>query len=230
MTELRSLPDPERAKPCVLVIDDDDAVAMAIAARLGHDFHVVGQTDPAQAVEAALRENEARLRMALEAAKAGTWEWDLATHQNIWSDEVFRLRGLGHPLQQAFERYYIAISVLVKNGSGTLGSAELETLCQQAAQRLSLLYAPAAPEFFDKNLFRGFIQQLRGMRMVWTDEAGKLVFDDRLKGWAKDARVVLGRELRHTIEKVSPDTTRVSGEMAALPPDPSPGAGPPREQ
>ncbi|MBP8214529.1 MAG: PAS domain S-box protein [Propionivibrio sp.] len=44
--------------------------------------------------EAALRENEARLRMALEAAKAGTWEWDLATHQNIWSDEVFRLYGL----------------------------------------------------------------------------------------------------------------------------------------
>ena len=132
------------------------------------------------------------------------------------SDEVFRLRGLGHPLQQAFERYYIAISVLVKNGSGTLGSAELETLCQQAAQRLSLLYAPAAPEFFDKGLFRGFIQKLRELRLVWPDEAGKLVFDDRLKGWAKDARVVLGRELRHTIEKISPDTTRVSGEIPAL--------------
>src|SRR5690606_187094 len=35
------------------------------------------------------------------------------------SDEVFRLRALGHPLQQAFERYYIAISVLAKNGPGT---------------------------------------------------------------------------------------------------------------
>src|SRR5690606_21153206 len=35
------------------------------------------------------------------------------------SDEVFRLRALGHTLQQAFERYYIAIAVLVKNGSGT---------------------------------------------------------------------------------------------------------------
>ena len=148
------------------------------------------------------------------------------------SDEVFRLRGLGHPLQQAFERYYIAISVLVKNGSGTLGSAELETLCQQAAQRLSLLYAPAAPEFFDKNLFRGFIQKLREMRMVWTDEAGKLVFDERLKGWAKDARVVLGRELRHTIEKVSPDTTRTTAEQPALPPAESPAepsAEPPKD-
>ena len=80
------------------------------------------------------------------------------------SDEVFRLRAIGHSLQQAFERYYIAISVLVKNGPGTLGAGELESLCQLAAQRLSLLYAPAAPEFFDKTLFRGFIQKLRELR------------------------------------------------------------------
>src|SRR5690606_52474 len=52
------------------------------------------------------------------------------------SDEVFRLRALGHPLQQAFERYYIAISVLAKNGPGALGAGELESLCQLAAQRL----------------------------------------------------------------------------------------------
>ncbi|MEO5628731.1 MAG: glycerol-3-phosphate 1-O-acyltransferase PlsB [Thermomonas sp.] len=132
------------------------------------------------------------------------------------TDEVFRLRALGHALQQAFERYYIAISVLVKNGSGALGAGELETLCQQAAQRLSLLYAPAAPEFFDKGLFRGFIQKLRDLRLVWPDENSKLAFDDRLSTWAKDARVLLGRELRHTIEKISPDTSRVTGEFPVI--------------
>nr|MBO2467448.1 glycerol-3-phosphate 1-O-acyltransferase [Xanthomonadaceae bacterium] len=121
------------------------------------------------------------------------------------SDEVFRLRAIGHTLQQAFERYYIAISVLVKNGPGTLGAAELESLCQLAAQRLSLLYAPAAPEFFDKSLFRGFIQKLREMKLVWPDQNNKLVFDDRLDVWAKDAKLILGRELRHTIERVSPE-------------------------
>lgn len=47
---LRQLPDPEKAKPCVLVIDDDEAVAWAIAGRLGRDFRVVGTNDPAQAV------------------------------------------------------------------------------------------------------------------------------------------------------------------------------------
>jgi len=130
------------------------------------------------------------------------------------TDEVFRLRAIGHSLQQAFERYYIAISVLVKNGPGKLGAAELESLCQQAAQRLSLLYAPAAPEFFDRTLFRSFIQKMRELRLVWPDENSKLVFDERLDAWAKDAKVILGRELRHTIEKVSPE--------AAVPEPPPP--------
>ncbi|RMH87932.1 glycerol-3-phosphate 1-O-acyltransferase PlsB [Lysobacter pythonis] len=127
------------------------------------------------------------------------------------SDEVFRLRGLGHPLQQAFERYYIAISVLAKNGPGTLTAAELESLCQLAAQRLSLLYAQTAPEFFDKSLFRVFIQKLREMRLVWADGNARLVYDERLNQWARDAKVILGRELRHSIEKVSPEAAKGEG-------------------
>ena len=130
------------------------------------------------------------------------------------SDEVFRLRAIGHSLQQAFERYYITISVLVKNGPGTLGAAELESLCQLAAQRLSLLYAETAPEFFDKSLFRGFIQKLREMKMVWPDQNSKLLFDERLATWANDAKLILGRELRHTIERVSPEAARPEAQEA----------------
>jgi putative two-component system response regulator len=50
---MRTLPDPERAKPCILVIDDDESIAPAMAARLGSDFRVVGVNDPAAAVERA---------------------------------------------------------------------------------------------------------------------------------------------------------------------------------
>ena len=121
------------------------------------------------------------------------------------TDEVFRLRAIAHSLQQAFERYFIAITTLVKNGPRTLSAAELETLCHLAAQRLSLLYAPAAPEFFDKSLFRGFIGKLRELKMVWLCPDGKLDFDERLNTWEKDAKLVLSRELRHTITKISPD-------------------------
>lgn len=120
------------------------------------------------------------------------------------TDEVFRLRAIGHSLQQAFERYYIAISILAKNGPGTLTAGQLETMCHLAAQRLSLLYADTAPEFFDKSLFRGFIARLREMGLISNDTEGKLVFDDKLQAWAEDAKFILGRDLRHTIERISP--------------------------
>ncbi|MGH8077519.1 MAG: glycerol-3-phosphate 1-O-acyltransferase PlsB, partial [Lysobacter sp.] len=158
--------------------------------------------------------------------REGLLEWESAEEDGILArnagqtDEVFRLRAIGHSLQQAFERYYIAISVLVKNGPGTLSAGELESLCQLAAQRLSLLYAPAAPEFFDKTLFRGFILKLRELRLVWADANGKLTFDERLDAWAKDAKVILGRELRHTIEKISPEAAKreTAESVAEAPP------------
>jgi CheY-like chemotaxis protein len=53
---MRTLPDPEKAKPCVLVIDDDESVAWAIAARLGQDFRVAGLNEPALAVQCAVAE------------------------------------------------------------------------------------------------------------------------------------------------------------------------------
>lgn len=65
------------------------------------------------------------------------------------------------------------------------------------------------------------------MKLVWPDQDSKLVFDDRLKAWAKDARVVLGRELRHTIERVSPNSGRTTGEIPALP---EPPAAPPADR
>jgi glycerol-3-phosphate O-acyltransferase len=132
------------------------------------------------------------------------------------TDEVFRLRAIAHSLQQAFERYFIAVTTLVKNGPRTLSAGELETLCHLAAQRLSLLYAPAAPEFFDKSLFRGFIGKLRDLKMVWPCPNGKLDFDERLNTWEKDAKLVLSRELRHTITKISPEAV---SKVAAVAPE-----------
>ena len=53
---MRDLPDPQRAKPCVMVVDDDMMVILGIQARLGEDFRVVGVTEPTQAVDVAMRE------------------------------------------------------------------------------------------------------------------------------------------------------------------------------
>jgi two-component system, cell cycle sensor histidine kinase and response regulator CckA len=42
----------------------------------------------------ALRASEERLRLALQAAKAGAWEWDLRTGENRWSEELWSLYGM----------------------------------------------------------------------------------------------------------------------------------------
>jgi glycerol-3-phosphate O-acyltransferase len=133
------------------------------------------------------------------------------------TDEAFQLRVVAQSLVQAFERYYIAIAVLVRNGPGTLTSGALETLCHLTAQRLALLYERNAPEYFDKNLFRGFIATLKEHKFVWLDDAGKLDFGERLIRIGKDARLILSRELRHSILKLTaePRTPRADDAGAA---------------
>ncbi len=165
-----------------------------------------------------------RLLATIEVLVAkGLFTFDLETGQLQrgpgQTDEVFQLRIIAHSLLQAFERYYIAIAVLVKNGPGMVSAGELENLCHLTAQRLSLLYSQAAPEFFDRSLFRGFISKLRELAFVRTDEAGKLTYDERLEGWAKDSKIILSRELRHSILKITPEMARAATPAATPVPD-----------
>ena len=44
--------------------------------------------------EDALRESEQRLKLALAAGQAGTWEWKILTNELIWSDEYYVVFGL----------------------------------------------------------------------------------------------------------------------------------------
>ena len=49
---------------------------------------------------------------------------------------------------------------------------------------------------------------LREQRLIRTDENGKLVYDAALETWAKDAKLVLSREVIHSILKVTPEMAR----------------------
>ena len=130
-------------------------------------------------------------------------------------DGAFQLKVIARSLIQAFERYYITIAALAKNGPHTMTGAELEKACTLTAQRLSLLNELTAPEFFDKALFRGFIQKLRERRIVWTDEDGKLDYDSALETMVRDARVILSREVRHSILKITPGGDKESEPAAS---------------
>ncbi|MBT8077880.1 MAG: glycerol-3-phosphate 1-O-acyltransferase PlsB [Gammaproteobacteria bacterium] len=115
------------------------------------------------------------------------------------SERAFQLLLLGRSMVPMLQRFYLVISLLVKNGSGTLSRAKLESLCQKSAQRLAMVYELHSPDFFDKALFQDFIKTLRDLNVLRRNEAGFLEFDDNITRIGEDARLVLGEEIRHSI-------------------------------
>lgn len=120
------------------------------------------------------------------------------------SREDLQLRIMGHALLQTFERYYITVAVLAKNGSGTLSRAELERLCILTAQRITLLNEFAAPEFYDRNQIRQFINLLLETGVLRTDENEKLTFNSVIHQIDEDSKYVLSEEIRYNILRVAP--------------------------
>jgi len=104
---------------------------------------------------------------------------------------------------QTIERYYLAISLLIRAGSGTMSQKSLEEDCQQAAQRINMLYGFNSPEFFDRALFENFIDLLRERGVVRVGTSGNLEFDEVLVRVAADAQLVLSEQIRHSILQVS---------------------------
>jgi PAS domain S-box-containing protein len=49
-----------------------------------------------EAALAALRENDDRLRLALEAGRMGTWDWNISTGELEWSENLLAMHGLNH--------------------------------------------------------------------------------------------------------------------------------------
>ncbi len=119
------------------------------------------------------------------------------------SAEFFRLRVLAKFIIPTLERYYITSAVLQRHGNGALDAKELEELSTLMAERMAILFGLNAPEFFDKSLFRNFIDTLRKHNIIREDEAGKIHFDDQLEDVSEDARLVLSAQLRQSIMQVT---------------------------
>ncbi|MDX2428487.1 MAG: glycerol-3-phosphate 1-O-acyltransferase PlsB [Xanthomonadales bacterium] len=121
-------------------------------------------------------------------------------------EAVLQLNVLAHSLLQTIHRYLITISILARYGSGVLSRGELETLCIQTAQRISMLHEFNAPEFYDKALFKQFIAELRNTGYLSPNQDNKLVFDERLEQMSQDAKFILGEGIRLEIDRQTPFT------------------------
>jgi len=119
------------------------------------------------------------------------------------SPAAMQLSMLSQATIQTIERYYLAISLLLKAGSGVMTQKLLEQQCQLAAQRMNMLYGFNSPEFFDRSLFENFIDLLRERSVLKAGEGGNLEFDEVLVRVAADAQLVLSEQIRHSILQVT---------------------------
>ncbi|NNC77750.1 MAG: glycerol-3-phosphate 1-O-acyltransferase PlsB [Woeseiaceae bacterium] len=120
------------------------------------------------------------------------------------SEKAYQLLMLGQSMVPMLQRFYLVIALLIRNGSGMLSRARLETLCQQSAERLSIIYGLHSPDFFNKTLFHDFIHKLMDQEVLRRNTDGKLEFDEDIIGIGADARLVLGEEIRHSILSLTP--------------------------
>jgi glycerol-3-phosphate O-acyltransferase len=125
--------------------------------------------------------------------------WQRAPSTTI---EAVQLSHLAQATIQTIERYYLAIALLLKAGSGVINQRRLVERCQSMAQRMTMLYGVNSPEFFDPMLFENFIDLMRERGVVRTGAGGVLEFDDVLVRVARDAEIVLSEQIRHSILQV----------------------------
>jgi len=119
------------------------------------------------------------------------------------SPRAMQLSLLAQATIQTIERYYLAIALLLKEGSGRITQSALERSCQLMAQRMTILYGFNSPEFFDRTLFENFIDLLRRRGVVRVSREGTLEFDEVLMRVAADAQLVLNEQIRHSILQVT---------------------------
>ena len=117
--------------------------------------------------------------------------------------EAIRLSLLAEATIQTIERYYLVVALLLQAGSGQIGQEALEERCHLMAQRMSVLYGLDSPEFFDKSLFRNFIDLLQRRNAVQKSTAGNLKYGEPLLGVATDAQLVLSEQIRRSILQVT---------------------------
>ena len=123
----------------------------------------------------------------------------LLVRPHAGSAKAYQLLMLGQSMVPMLQRFYLVIAILVHHGSGELTRARLEVLCQQSAERMSMIYGLHSPDFFNKSLFHDFIKMLQILNVLRRNSGGRLEFDEDITSIGADARLVLGEEIRHSI-------------------------------
>ncbi len=116
------------------------------------------------------------------------------------SDHRFmQLIRLAHIVQPILERYYMTFIVLWQSSSAPLNESDLEHRCHLLAQKISMIYGINSPDFYDRLLFRDFIETMLENDYLVKNSKGQLEFASEFDYVSLDLRNLLSTEVRSSI-------------------------------
>ena len=127
------------------------------------------------------------------------------------SREFLALKLLSRPIGQTVERFAISIALLAKHTSGqSFDRKDYESTCQQMAQRVSILSGLNEPEFFEKSLFKHYIDIVKDLGLAHEDSAGQLIVKPEVDAMAEIAITLLSPDVRQSVARSSPSHISVT--------------------
>ena len=108
---------------------------------------------------------------------------------------------LGRVMGETLERYCMTTLLLAdeRRMQTSVLRERFEEDCRRLAERMAVLTGRDSPEFFDKTLFRGYLDTLIDLGLVVEGEDRKLLVDARIERIAERSLELLSDETRQTL-------------------------------
>lgn len=119
----------------------------------------------------------------------------------VSTPEFSTLAMLGRVMGETLERYCMTTLLLAdeRRAQQSVLRERFEEDCRRLAERMAVLTGRDSPEFFDKALFRGYLDTLIDLGLVVEGEDRRLLVDARIERIAERSLELLSDETRQTL-------------------------------
>jgi glycerol-3-phosphate O-acyltransferase len=119
----------------------------------------------------------------------------------VSTPEFSTLAMLGRVMGETLERYCMTTLLLAdeRRTQQSVARDKFEEDCRRLAERMGVLTGRDSPEFFDKALFRGYLDTLIDLGLVTEGDDRKLLVDARIERIAERSLELLSDETRQTL-------------------------------
>lgn len=128
-------------------------------------------------------------------------EGNMLRRPEVTSRDLTTLLILARSLGQTLERYAISNALLARQEAGIERKA-FEAQCTLMAQRIAILNGVKEPEFFDKNLFKNYLDRLVDLGYVTSGADGRLQNSPGLAALADYSLGLLSGDIRQSIQRI----------------------------